>query len=263
MRRNFTAGLLVIGLTSLGCSSGGGGGSTSAQEDDTPPTLQETLATLQGCVAPDLEQVTAILNLLQELADGDELPEDFEISINLLAGGINFEYPVDLDEDGEPESTLGGVLTFRDVDGNATIPFDLSNLPETLEEALAQLDDGESVRIAYTVKSDDDGIDGSGVISAFFSEGMIDALSGDGSLRSDVCTFGFDLGTLALEDLMQEYPVADVTFSVDVDGVESTGRIKLDGTAAAQAYLNGFEFELDLDDLAAQIEAAQPPATDT
>ncbi|MEE8105755.1 MAG: hypothetical protein V3T86_09500 [Planctomycetota bacterium] len=245
MRRNFIAGLLAIALTSLGCGSSGG--DPAAQQNDTPVTFQETLQALQRCVAPDLEQVTAILQLLEELAQADSLPEELSISINLLAGGINFEYPVDLDGDGETDSTLGGLLTFRDADGNATIPFDLTNLPTTLEEALAQLDDDESVRINYTVMNEDDGISGSGVMSVAFADGMVSAVSGDGSITSDVCTFDFDLGTLALADLLQDYPVADVRFDINVDGARSSGHIDLDGTSAARAYLNGFEFEFDLD----------------
>jgi hypothetical protein len=255
MHHNLIVGILVFSLASLGCSSGGGDGPAP---EDTPPTLQETLATLQSCVAPDLEQVAALLQLLEELSSGEALPEDLEISINLLAGGINFEYPVDLDDDGEPESTLSGLLSFRDAEGNATIPFDLNNLPETLEDALGQLDNGESVRVAYNVKSNDDSIEGNGVISVLFAEGEVDGVSGDGSLQSDACTFGFDLGTLKLEDLLAEYPIADVTFSVEVDGEAADGRIELDGTDTATAFFNGFEFDIDLDDLRAPIAPPEP-----
>ncbi|MCZ6786478.1 MAG: hypothetical protein O7E54_04860 [Planctomycetota bacterium] len=233
-----------IGIVSLLCACSGGG-SNPPPAGAQPLTTQEATDLLSSCVAPDLEQVRVLLDLLQGIADTQSLPDDFDFSIN-LNGTVSWSLPVDLDGDGRADTMADGSFHFENAGGRTIIPFNIFNPPRTLQDLLAGLGNGDALVLDFRLTPGDDGIHGSGTITTAFQRGTIDSVSGDGEFESDACTFTFEFDGLTLDDLRGPYPTGIVDFTVDDGQREVSGKIDFDGTAQAIAELNGEMFQVDL-----------------
>ena len=232
----------AIGIVSLLCACSGGGSGPPQQAQ--PLTTQQTADLLASCVAPDLEQVRVLLDLLQEIADTQSLPADFDFSIN-LNGTVSWSLPVDLDGDGRTDTTVGGSIHFENERGQTIIPFSIANPPRTLQDLLAGLGNGDALVLGYRLNPANDGISGTGTITTGFQRGTIDSVDGDGEFDSDACTFTFAFDGLTLNDLRGPHPTSTVEFTVDDGRRKVSGRIDYDGTAQAIAELNGEMFQVD------------------
>jgi hypothetical protein len=233
----------AIGIISLLCGCSGGGSNPPSQAVQ-PLTTQQMADLLASCVAPDLEQVRVLLDLLEGIADTQSLPPGFDFSIN-LNGSLSWSLPVDLDDDRQPETTASGSIHFENSRGQTIIPFNILNPPRTLQDLLAGLGDGDVLVLDFRLAPVRDGIQGSGTITTSFARGAIDSVGGDGELDSDACNFTFQFDGLALNDLRGPYPNGTVEFTVDDGRRELSGKIDFDGTAQAVAELDGEMFQID------------------
>jgi len=247
--------LVMLLALAVGCGGGGSGTQNSAANNpggnDAPPLTAQAL--LEGCLAGDLQDLSAVIGLLQGMLEGGDAPQpEFNLVAGLLTG--TFPWTLDVDEDGTADLT--GTLNLSDADGKVLGPAELAALvtllggtPGSLADFLAALPDGTSVNLTFAfdglslLQGSAAGATGDGALSLEIRDGVPVSASGSGSVESGDCTFDFTFDDVDVAGLLGggAFGTAGVAFELTSAGHSLTGSVTLDGTDLAQitASLDG------------------------
>jgi len=248
--------LVVFLALAVGCGGGGSGTQNSAANNpggsNNPPLTAQEL--LEGCLAGDLQDLSAVIGLLQGMFEGGDAPQpEFNLIAGLLTG--TFPWTLDVDEDGTADLT--GTLNLSDASGKVLGPAELAALvtllgggtPASLGDFLAALPDGTSVNLTFAfdglslLQGSAAGATGDGALSVEIRGGAPVSASGSGSVESGDCTFDFTFDDVDVTALLGggTFGTASVDFELASAGHTLTGSVALDGTDLAQvtASLDG------------------------